>query len=69
MKIHPAYNKTVLTHRYYQEKSPEKNYDKDQSRKQFHQDKNIDEAVLLKVLKKIESEQKEFLKSNPIKLK
>jgi len=60
MKIHPAYNKTILTHRYYQEKSPEKNYDKDQSRKQFHQDKNIDEKVLLKVLRQIFEEQKNF---------
>jgi hypothetical protein len=54
-------DKTFLAFRYYQEKHPERNYDKDQARRQLAQDSNIDERLLLRVLKQIFKEQKEML--------
>lgn len=57
--IHKAYTKGVLAVRYYAKLG--KVYDQDQARKQFAQEKNLNEKVLLQVLREIYSEQKEML--------
>lgn len=59
--IHYAYNKAAVAELYYQKKYPDRKYDRDAARKQFQQDNNIDEKILLAVLKEIFNEQKAML--------
>lgn len=60
--IHEVYNKAAIAWLYYNKKHPGRNYDREQARKQFQQDNNIDEKILMEVLKVIFKEQKEMLK-------
>lgn len=55
--IHKAIVKSEVAFRYYQEVSPDKKYPKEQARKQFQQDKNIDLKIVRKILKEIFKEQ------------
>lgn len=57
--IHKAYTKGVLAERYYAKLG--KVYNQDQARKQFAQEKNLNEKILLQVLKEIFNEQKNML--------
>lgn len=57
--IHQAINKAEVARRYYGERYNSK----EQAKKQFQQDKNIDYKKVLLILKDIFSEQKQMLKS------
>lgn len=57
--------KAVLAEMYYTRKYPERNYDRDAARKQFQQDNDLDEKILLAILKESFKEKKliDFVKS------
>jgi predicted transcriptional regulator with HTH domain len=57
IQIHKAFVKAEIAFRYYQEKYPSRNYSKEQARKQFSQDSNIDQALLKKVIDQVYQEQ------------
>lgn len=59
--IHEAYNKATIAKLYYKKKHPGRNYDREQARKQFQQDNNIDDKILLVVLKEVFKEQKKMI--------
>lgn len=51
MKLHQVYILTEIAYRYYNIARPEKRYTREQARKQYVQDRNIDKNILLKVFK------------------
>lgn len=57
--IHPILKKTYVTQRYYAARGIE--LDPEAARKRFFQDKNIDEKLLLAVLKEISKEVKKIV--------
>jgi hypothetical protein len=61
MNLHPLYNRTELAYWYYKLKYPDRNYDREQARKQLAQDNDLDEKVLLQVLRGIYQKQKLML--------
>ena len=62
-KIHPIYIIAQIAVRYYAITRPDKELSVEQARKNFFQDKKIDEKVLLKVLTHALQEQKKLLKT------
>ena len=61
--IHQALSKSEIAYRYYQEVAPDRNYPKEQARKQFQQDRNINVKVVRKILNDIFKEQLLLLKA------
>lgn len=61
--IHQALSKSEIAYRYYQEVAPNRNYPKEQARKQFQQDSNIDVKIVRKIVKDIFREQLLLLKA------
>lgn len=57
LMIHEAFRKAVIAYRYYQIIQPEKNYNNEQARKRFNQDKNINLKTLKKVIHTVFKEQ------------
>lgn len=62
--LHPVYIIAQVAVRYYAITRPDKELSVEQARKNFFQDKKIDEKVLLKVLTHALQEQKKSLKNN-----
>lgn len=62
--IHPIYTIAQVAVRYYAITRPSKELSVEQARKNFFQDKKIDDKVLLKVLEHALKEQKKLLKNN-----
>jgi hypothetical protein len=63
--IYSAYKKTEIAFRYYLKKWPERDYSKDEARKQFAQDMNIDRKLLKTVYDEVNRDAKQELKTNP----
>lgn len=61
--IHEAFRKAAIAYRYYQIIQPEKNYNNEQARKRFDQDKNINIEILQKVIQTVFKEQADLLKA------
>jgi hypothetical protein len=61
MNLHPLYNRTELAYWYYKLKYPTREYTREQARKQLAQDNNLDDKILLKVLRGIYEKQKLML--------
>jgi hypothetical protein len=59
--ITSAFNKSEIAYQYYRHKYPNRDYDKEQARKQFQQDKNKDYKLLIKVVKIVCREQTSIL--------
>lgn len=62
IKLPKGYNKSDIAESYYKIKHPERNYPRDQAKKQFFQDKNIDKKVLRAIYKAVYEEGKALLK-------
>lgn len=61
--INSEFNKSEIAYLYYRHKYPNRDYDKEQARKQFNQDKNIDYKIIITIIKTVCREQVKRLKN------
>jgi len=60
--IHEAFNKAEIAFIYYKKAHPKRKYNRDQARKQFIQDTNLNVKILEAIFNRIISQQQELLK-------